>query len=320
MIAKNTTLAVAIVCGFSLSAKAEDIKTYETLQVSCNPFASNSVNSQCSSNSSVESEADLIAQNRRGRGRRRKSKVQGYYAGFSLGAGFPSGEVSISESGELTLGDNNISTNFDFDPGINGSVFGGLNFNKNLGAELEFLLGFGSADTDDFNQGVDDAFGDLREQSAQFQAIDFTGGIETDVDYSAFALYASPKFNLPISNRFNLFLSPGIGLSQTNVNYEADSDLRFARTQGTGDPELDAELDSLEAEFDGLNDEINTDRDSSKTGISFQIKAGASFQISETIGLFGQLRYVTLPTESNDEFETDSLNSFATQAGLTFNF
>ena len=319
MIAKNTTLAVAIVCGFSLSAKAEDIKTYETLQVSCNPFTSDSINSQCSSNSSVESEADLIAQNRRGRGRRRKSKVQNYYAGFGIGAMLPSGEVSFgTEEG-----------NVDFSTGFAGSIFGGLNFSKNIGAELEFLLGFGGGDTDDFEQSVDDAIAPfideievINNQLAALSdlSLNFDGEFESSLDYSVFALYASPRFNLPVSERFSVFISPGIGLSQTNVNLETDNSFSFSRSGSSGDPQLDAELDQTIIEGNADLAAVATDRDSSKTGISFQIKAGASFLISETIGIFGSVRYVTLPTESNDEFDSDSLNSFATQAGLTFNF
>ena len=306
MIAKNTTLAVAIVCGFSLSAKAEDVKTYETLQVSCNPFASDSINSQCSSNSSVESEADLIAQSRRGR--RRKSKVDGYYAGFGLGGIFPSGSVDFNTEAIVNLPE------VDYNGGFSGSIFGGIKFNKSLAAELEFLLGFGSSDTEAFDAEIANRADIIRGIANEApDEVTINGNFEdSDINYSAFALYISPKFSLPISSKFGVYLSPGIGLSQTNVNYESNSDLSI------GIQTDDAAITDTVNDFNNITDD--TDRDLSQTGISFQIKAGASFQISETIGLFGQLRYATLPTESNDEFDTDSLNSFGTQAGLTFNF
>ena len=309
MIAKNTTLAMAVAFGFSLSAKAEDIKTYETLQIPCNHSARDSINIQCNSNSSVESESKTIAQTRRGR--RRKSKVQNYYGGFSLGVGFPSGEITLPSE----------ETEIEFSTGFAGSVFGGVKLNKNFGAELEFALGLGNADADDFNQSINDELDSIRELAASIpDTVSVNGDFEADADYSTFALYLSPRFDLPISERFGIFVSPGIGLSQTNVNYEVDSDVSVNRTGSSGNPELDAEFDETADEFNNTFEELNTDRDSSRTGVSFQIKAGASYQISNTIGIFGQVRYVTLPTESNDEFETDNLNSFSTQAGLTFNF
>ena len=309
MIVQNATLAMTLVCGFSLSSKAEDIKTYEILQISCNPFAQDSINLQCNSNSTVEPESTTIAQTRRGR--RRKSKVQNYYGGFSLGVGFPSGEITLPSE----------ETEIEFGTGFAGSVFGGVKLNKNFGAELEFALGLGNADTDDFNQSINNELNSLRELAAAIpDTVSVDGDFEADADYSTFALYISPRFDLPISERFGVFVSPGIGLSQTNVNYEVDSDASVNRTGSSGDPELDAEFDQTAAEFNNLFEELNTDRDSSRTGVSFQIKAGASYQISNTIGIFGQVRYVTLPTESNDEFETDNLNAFSTQAGLTFNF
>ena len=307
---KNTAIAIAIVLGFSIGAKAEDTKNIETLQVSCNPFAVNNLDVGCNSELNLEPQAEKIAQTRRGR--RRKSKVQGYYGGFSLGAMFPSGQASL-------VGEDS-AVDIDFNTGFNGSVFGGINFSKNFAADLEFLLGFGSGDTDNFNQSFDDIADPLRELYDQTPGINFNGDLEAELDYSTFALYASPKFSLPVSEKFSVFVSPGIGLAQTNVNFKADSDLEITRTESTGDAQADAELDALATEFEGLSDELNADRDSSKTGISFQIKAGASYQISNTIGVFGQLRYVTLPTESNDEFETDNLNAFSTQGGLTFNF
>ena len=299
---------MAVVLGFAINANAEDIKTYETLQVSCNPFASDSIDNQCSSNSNVEPEADLIAQSRRGRGRRRKSKVDGYYAGFGLGGMFPGGSVDFNTESIVNLPE------VDYNGGFSGSIFGGIKFNKSLAAELEFLLGFGSSDTEAFDAEIANRADIIREIANEApDEVTINGNFEdSDINYSAFALYISPKFSLPISNKFDVYISPGIGLSQTNVNYESNSDLSIGIQ--TDDPNINNTVNG----FNNITDD--TDRDLSQTGISFQIKAGVSFQISETIGLFGQLRYATLPTESNDEFDTDSLNSFGTQAGLTFNF
>ena len=131
MIAQNATLAVAVVLGFSLSAKAEDTKTYETLQVSCSPFASSSLDSHCESNSVMESEAEQIAQRR---GRNRKSKVDGYYGGLTVGVGFGSGELDLEVDG---------LDNPEYGGSFLISFFEGIKFNKNLSADLEFLLAFG---------------------------------------------------------------------------------------------------------------------------------------------------------------------------------
>ena len=320
-VAKNATLTVAVVLGFSVAAKAEDTKNIETLQVSCNPFASSELNTQCNSNSSIDSQGDQIAQTRRGR--RRKSKVQGYYGGFSLGVGFPSGGVTpqsdIINVLEGAATDADVGSGFseiEYNTGFNGSVFGGINFSKNLAADLEFQAGFGSGDADNFNSDFDQLFDVFRNPEGGVIDPIATGDLNAEVDYSSFALYINPRFNLPVSEKFSVFVSPGIGLSQTNVNYKADSNAQFNENFGTligVDQEV---VDTVNRELE----ELDSDRDSSRTGISFQIKAGASYQISDTIGIFGQFRYATLPTESNDEFDPDSLNAFSTQGGLTFNF
>ena len=211
-------------------------------------------------------------------GRRRKSKVQGYYAGFGLGAGFPSGGLEGGIEG-LEFDSPEYNTAF------LGNLFGGIKFTRNLAADLEFLLALGGVDTD----SLDDAFNSfLNEQEVE-------GSLETDGDYSAFALYINPRFELPLSSsgNFNVFASPGIGISQTNVNFEAQSDI-----PAIGD------------------DNINEDEDASSTGVSFQIKGGASYAFSDTLGAFAQVRYITLPTD--DDF--DSINMFGADAGLKFNF
>ncbi|MCC0178674.1 outer membrane beta-barrel protein [Waterburya agarophytonicola K14] len=275
--AKNATIAFVVILGFSQSAKAEDRKTYQAVRVSCNPFVSYDVDSQCNSNVSLEAETDKIAQTRRGR--RRKSKVQGYYGGFSLGVGFPSGELEFGEIPGIEF------SNPEYNTAFLGSLFGGIKFTKSLSADLEFLLGLGGVDSD----SLEDSFNEL----ATVGGIE--GSLETDGDFSAFALYVNPRFELPLSQKgnFSLYVSPGIGISQTNVNFEAVSD------------------------FDGLGDQnLNVNQDASSTGITFQVKGGASIAFSDTLGVFAQVRYTTLPTD--DGF--DSINLFGADAGLKFNF
>lgn len=272
MIVQNATLAMTLVCGFSFGAKAEDINTYETLQISCNPFSATNADNQCSRNLKVESETSLIAQTRRGRGRRRKSKVQNYYAGFSIGAGFVGGEYPVG---------NSQGTEFPFPEysnGFVGSLFGGLNFTKNLAAELELYLGLGDLDTDELDDFSNDPANNID-----------VSNFRSEGDYSAFAIYINPRFELPLNEerKFSLYVSPGIGISQTNANYTAEDDLGF---------------------FD--------DTDASSTSFTYQIKGGGSIFLSETIGVFGQLRYASLPTDE----DIDTINIFSTEAGMKFNF
>jgi opacity protein-like surface antigen len=271
MIARNATLAVVLALSFALDTKAEDIKTDESIQVSCNPFTSNDITAQCNSNLNVEPEQDLIAQRR---GRKRKSKVDGYYGGFSIGIGFGSGEIDLGEGAE-------DFTNPEYSTSFVGSFFEGIKFNKNLSADLEFLLVFGGADSD----ALDNEFNEFARQN------NTEANFETDSSYSTFALYFNPRFELPLSESgsFNLYVSPGIGLSQTNVSFEFTSDIPDVEDEKT---------------------------DASDTGITFQIKGGASIAITETIQAFAQARYLTLPTDEG----FDSINIFGTDAGLKFNF
>ena len=276
-IAKKATVAVAVVLSCSLGVKAEDTKqsNNNAIQVSCNPFANNNIDAQCDPSSySVVEQESLVAQTRRGRGRKRKSKVEGYYAGFTLGAGFPSGEIEFS---------NNSGTEFpegEYSTGFSGSIFGGIKFTRNLAADVELYLGIGGLDTDDYDDFVNDPANELL----------IVGEYESDGDYSAFAFYINPRFELPLSESgsFSLYISPGIGISQTNVNFESE----------------DEGVENIR------------DIDDSRTGFTYQVKGGATVAISETIGVFGQLRYTSLPTDD----DVDTINIFATEAGLKFNF
>ena len=254
-IAQNTTLAIAVVIGLSQSAKADDTKIPETLQVSCNPFATSEVDAQCNSNLDLENESEQIAQRR---GRRRKSKVEGYYAGGSLGAFFAS-DVDDVEA-------NNA---------FGGSLFGGIKFNKYFSADVEFI----------------GALGD-------FEDVEVTGGDDIELDYSGFGFYINPRAELPLfqlaGSSASIYISPGIGISQSNVGVDFNQPLN-----------------------EGATFEIS-ELDASQIGFSFQIKGGIKVPVSRTINVFGQVRYVTLPTD--DFLVDDSLKFFSTEAGVSLNF
>ena len=332
IIVKNISLAAVLVLGLSQTAKADEANKHQDLRISCDPAINQDSRLNCSFNNlppEVEQNADTVAQG--GRGRRRKSKVQGYYGGFALGAMFPTGGLEL-----ITDDSVDISSDIDYGTGFAGSVFGGIKFTEKFGAELEFLIGAGGGDTDDFSSEFSQELLDPTLQTVFDDEIDqdpdladlpdgaldvaISSGYELDVDYTVFALYASPRFDLPISKKFTVFVSPGIGISQTNITTEENFDL---------DAEVDSNVFSDE-QLESFNEEIDsfandnpvepTEVDLSKTGISFQIKAGAEYQISNAIEIFGQVRYTTLPTEDSDIYEVDNLNSFLGQAGLTFNF
>jgi opacity protein-like surface antigen len=311
IIFKNASIAAALVFGLSQTAQADQTNNYQDLYIACNPAIDQASKLSCSFNlqpTEVKQGSDTqIAQGTRGR--RRKSKVDGYYGGFSLGAISPSGGIDVI--GDPTVPGLEDPSDIDYSTGFAGSIFGGVKFNEMIAAELEFLLGLGSGDTDGVNNDYQDFFGSLSD-SLEGTGVDLTGDFEAESDYSAFAIYASPRFDLPISEKFSVFISPGVGLSQTNINLKTETDLSFS---GEGVP------DDLQEQFDQFDQQVaaaNQEIDESTTGISFKIKAGAEFQISDTIEIFGQATYVTLPVK--DDPTLDNLNSLLAQGGLIFNF
>ena len=150
----------------------------------------------------------------------------------------------------------------DFTEAFGGSIFFGAEFNKNLGLELETIL---------------------------------LGGItESEIlDYSAWAVLINPRLIIPLDANsqdasFLFFLSPGIGVSQT----EADLDF--------GDFQLEEE---------------------DETRFTIQVKLGLEYNISRSNSLFIQGRYLTQTTEDS-VFVVDLFPNelFSIEAGTTFKF
>ena len=342
-IIRNISFAAILVLGISQTAKADQNDSYRDLSISCEPASNFNSALNCSFGSeSIESNprGNLVTQG--SRGRRRKSKVQGYYGGFSLGAVLPTGGLELIPEdlsgidGDLDVEidldsiDTTVDSTIDYGTGFAGSVFGGIMFTEKIGAELEFLIGIGGSDSDDFNE----EFGQLQADafSAGFNAaaaqdgltpeeldINLSTGYEIEADYTIFALYASPRFDLPVSDKFTVYLSPGVGLSQTNISTETNNDIS-AEISGSSlsQAEIDAFNDGLAEAAEEQQDEQEIDLN--KTGITFRVKAGVEYQISDTIDAFGQFSYATFPTEDSNQFEIDNINSFLAQGGLTFNF
>ncbi|MFM2311181.1 MAG: hypothetical protein RLZZ04_457 [Cyanobacteriota bacterium] len=286
-ISKNISIAAVLFFGLAQTAKAEPNNKHQDLYIDCNPAITQDAKLNCSFNPPstevIQSTETQIAQGTRGR--KRKSKVDGYYGGFSGGIGFVSGDAATQSDRDSFGEDFSAEYTNSFDA----SLFGGIKFTDNISADLEFLLALGGLDTEDVNNTFSDL---LAEQGTEADG-------SFDGDFSAFALYANPRFEFPITQegKLSLYISPGIGISQTNVNLSVES------------------VEGLSAaQLRDLNSQVETDE--SQTGISFQVKGGAEYQVSDTIDLFAQARYVTLPTGG----ELDSIKIFGLDTGLKFNF
>lgn len=276
IILKNTSIATVLIFGLAQTAEADETKKHQDLYIACNPGINLSSQLNCGFNSqspAIEQGTDTqIAQGKRGR--RRKSKVDGYYGGFTAGIGFAGGD-SATDADRQTFGEDYSA---EYTNSFDGSIFGGIKFTENIAADLEFLLALGGLDAEDTENILD------------------AGGVQADINanFSAFALYASPRFELPITEggKLGLYLSPGIGLSQTNINVNIEN------ASGANVVNSNAEVDE------------------SQTGLSFQVKGGAEYQISETIDILAQARYAVLPTGG----DLESIKIFGIETGLKFNF
>lgn len=284
---KKISIAAVFFFGLTPTAKAEPSNNHQDLYIACNPAIAQGSQLNCNFNPQAtninQGKETQIAQGTRGR--KRKSKVDGYYGGFSGGIGFASGDAATDADRETLGEDFSAEYNNSFDA----SLFGGIKFTDNISADLEFLLALGGIDTEDTNNVFRDL---LAEQGTDVDA-------SFDADFNAFALYANPRFELPITKekKLSLYISPGIGVSQTNANISLDS------VEGLSA----AQLRDVNAQVE---------RDESQTGISFQVKGGAEYQVSDTMDIFAQARYVTLPTGG----ELDSIKIFGLDTGLKFNF
>ena len=300
-IAKNIALATCLALGASFGANAQNAESLKDYKFSCSSgstfFAAS--NPECESFEVVYLEDNLeelnsepsqneIAQSRR---RRRTGK---YYAGFTGGVFFASGDAG--EDGEL----NGVNLSAPgYGTAFGGSIFGGLKFNKIINAELELFLAFGGVDTDDLDDSLDEVFDGAAGGS------DITS--DTDADYSVYAIFAGPKFEFNLSQTgrsATVFVSPGLGLAITNISVEPSFSSSNASEQQIIDDQRSADPDAFDEE------------DASQTGIGFQIKAGGTFPIGRNLSVIGQTRYAILPTE--DDF--DSINLFSLEGGLQFKF
>ncbi len=108
---------------------------------------------------------------------------------------------------------------------------------------------------------------------------------DLDINYSAVGFYLSPRFELPLANdRLKLYAAPGIGFSTVSTDIDTDSDL------------------------DGEEDELTSD-----TGFSYQIKAGAAYNVTDKFSLFAQGRYNNFALG-----DLDNLDGVAVEVGASF--
>jgi|GEM_PF-3558578 len=108
---------------------------------------------------------------------------------------------------------------------------------------------------------------------------------DLDIGYSAVGFYLSPRFELPLANdKFKLYAVPGIGFSTLSTDIDSDRNL------------------------DGEEDELTSD-----TGFSYQIKAGAAYNITEKLSIFAQAKYNNFALG-----DLDNLDGVAVEIGASF--
>lgn len=128
---KTIALATILATGVPVAVQAQEAGDLQNYQVSCETGA------ECSNfNVNFEQEGDRVAQIRRTRTRRTRSRSvdSKYYAGGNIGLFFP------GEDG--------------FDTGFGGAAKFGYNFTKNVAAEIEGLGYFGGSEIDDLGYNV----------------------------------------------------------------------------------------------------------------------------------------------------------------------
>ena len=184
MASKNilvTTVATTLVLTVASQAQANNIDSYQDYKLYCGPGAYQyGVQSRyCDQYEGIY--GDKLQQELDQRQKRRNTQPQTIeekanriepFIGGTIGAFFPTDEFANT--------------------GFGGSIFTGANFNRNIGADIEFGYLGGGTDFD-------------------------------DIDYSLWAIFIGPKFMLPLTNKENssyLYLTPGIGVSQAEVDVD----------------------------------------------------------------------------------------------------
>lgn len=127
----------------------------------------------------------------------------------------------------------------DLDTGLGISLYGGVKFNRYIATDIEIAALAGATD-------------------------------DSDINYGVAALFINSKFMLPLDDRDRgafLFLSPGIGVSEANINFD---DLQIAV-------------------FDDSR-------------FTWQVKAGISLPVSKRLSTFGQVRYASQTEEDTVDF------------------
>lgn len=185
-----------------------------------------------------------------------KNRIRSYVGG-SFGAFFPTEDKGDFFDLGSDLGELNLNT------GIGGSLFAGAKFNKYFATDLEFILLGGGAE---FDNVLDEFFDDL--------------------DYSQWGILINPRLILPLSSQKNavaLFLSPGLGISKGEVDWELDGDDDTRRS---------------------IEEDIS---------FTWQVKLGLSVPFGDRYSGFTQVRYVN-PVEDN------TIDSISTEAGFAVEF
>lgn len=151
----------------------------------------------------------------------------------------------------------------DLETGFGGSLFAGAKLNRYFATDLEFMLLGGGTESDDTN-------------------------------YSQWGIFLNPRLILPLSQKKNtvaLFLSPGIGISKGEIDFEI----------------ADTDADSLGIE-EGLRISVEDD-----LSFAWQIKLGLAVPFGDRYNGFTQVRYVN-PTGDN------TIDLISTEAGFAVEF
>lgn len=243
-----TAVFAALVLGFPTNAYAQNIYP-ESDRDNLPTKINTSGLSQTDPETDIRNK-DSINRPRKSRTAQKSNGIDGY-AGATLGILFP----DIDEDRDIFAG-----SNVDINDSFGGSLFAGIKFNRYLATDLEFSAFAGDIDSD---LNVDDE------------------------SYTISSIMVNPRFMLPLNDRDNsldLFLSPGLGIS--NLRYRVEDEFR---------------------DFDRIT-VIEDD-----TRFTWQVKGGASVPVSSKFSVLGQVRYAS---QTGD----DAIDYFTTEVGVEFDF